>query len=451
MSREDKVKELIDKSNVATDAQMENRILGDALKHLDMLKQQKSACLGFYIRRTIMKSPIVKLAAAAVIIIACMIGLSLWRTTGSGIALADVLERVEQVKAFRCKGSFEMTGQTSQDKPYRWEVYYNNLESQEYGSKVIHEESDPNGGRITFAEIYFLPSKMIRIHISHRDKKYIRTELDDDNVQQIQKEYSQYSNPRVFLKEILECKYESLGRSTIDDIDVEGFGTKDPNCQGSGFGFKDPQVDVKIWVDVNAHLPVRYESLKSGIDEMGNRMSHRWIMQDFHWNVPVDSSEFELPVVPDGYIVQVEKPLGPVNEETAIQALRKCVDLLGKYPSSLSVALPRGLQLELDRSSKTSAMQLKEELKTLTEQEKVNRLMDVSMPMRLLFEFYIMQLVENDKDPAYYGKIVTPKDTDKVLLRWKLSDKEYRVIYGNLHTETITPEKLKELEKVLQR
>ena len=37
----------------------------------------------------IMKSRITKLAAAAVIIIACGIGLSLWRTTGSGIALAD--------------------------------------------------------------------------------------------------------------------------------------------------------------------------------------------------------------------------------------------------------------------------------------------------------------------------------------------------------------------------
>jgi hypothetical protein len=38
-------------------------------------------------------------------------------------------------------------------------------------------------------------------------------------------------------------------------------------------------------------------------------------------------------------------------------------------------------------------------------------------------------LVTNKKDPAYYGKTVIPKDADKVLLRWKLSDSEYRVIF----------------------
>jgi hypothetical protein len=75
MNRKDKIKELIDKSNVATDAQTENRILGDALEHLDILKQQKSARTGLYIWRTIMKSPILRLAAAAVIIVLVVLGL----------------------------------------------------------------------------------------------------------------------------------------------------------------------------------------------------------------------------------------------------------------------------------------------------------------------------------------------------------------------------------------
>jgi hypothetical protein len=61
-------------------------------------------------------------------------------------------------------------------------------------------------------------------------------------------------------------------------------------------------------------------------------------------------------------------------------------------------------------------------------------------------------LLQGDKkDPAYYGKTVTPKDTDKVLMRWKVSDNEYRVIYGDLHAETVTPEKLAELEKALPK
>ena len=39
----------------------------------------------------------------------------------------------------------------------------------------------------------------------------------------------------------------------------------------------------------------------------------------------------------------------------------------------------------------------------------------------------------------------------KVLLRWKVSENEYRVIFGDLHAETVSPEKLAELEKALPK
>ncbi|MHC4105524.1 MAG: hypothetical protein ACYSR9_11325, partial [Planctomycetota bacterium] len=174
MKPEDKIKELINKSDVTTSSDADERILADALEHLEKLKQKNSIVERLNIWRTIMKSPITKLTAAAVIIIACVIGLSIWRITSSGIALADVLARVEQVKAFRCKGSFTMTGQTAADKPYQWEVRHTNLTSQEYGTKVSFEEPDPNGGESTFAETYFFPHKKTMIHIRHTEKKYTR-------------------------------------------------------------------------------------------------------------------------------------------------------------------------------------------------------------------------------------------------------------------------------------
>jgi hypothetical protein len=55
------------------------------------------------------------------------------------------------------------------------------------------------------------------------------------------------------------------------------------------------------------------------------------------------------------------------------------------------------------------------------------------------------------RPPQGSSRTVTPKDTDKVLLRRKLSDKEYRVIFGDLHAETVTPERLAELEKALRK
>jgi hypothetical protein len=59
----------------------------------------------------------------------------------------------------------------------------------------------------------------------------------------------------------------------------------------------------------------------------------------------------------------------------------------------------------------------------------------------------IMTRIQRDNpDAAYYGQDITPKDKDKVLLRWKLDDGKYEVIYGNLRSETVTAERLRELE-----
>jgi hypothetical protein len=76
--------------------------------------------------------------------------------------------------------------------------------------------------------------------------------------------------------------------------------------------------------------------------------------------------------------------------------------------------------------------------------------MEAEMPLRRLRRFF-RGLNDDKKDAAYYGETVTPKDTDKVLLRWKVSDKEYRVIFGDLHAETVSSERLAELEKSLPK
>ena len=57
--------------------------------------------------------------------------------------------------------------------------------------------------------------------------------------------------------------------------------------------------------------------------------------------------------------------------------------------------------------------------------------------------------MENEnKEPVYYGETVKLGDSNKVLLRWKLDDGQYQVIYGDLHAETVTKEKMKENKPV---
>ena len=387
-----------------------------------------------------MKSPLTKLAVAASVIVACVIGLSLWRGTQSGMALADVLARMEQVKAFRSQWSRKATGEDP-NKPYSSETRGTYLISQEYGSKGKLEKLDPNGGESTFSEIYKFPDKKTGIMISHKQKKYFRVELGDEFVEALWKN----GDPRTQTKRILEYKYKSMGRATMDGIEVEGFRTTDPNWYGTSKN--KVEVDVKMWVDVKTRLPVRYDFT---YDKMGDKITERdhFVMHDFQWDVPVDVAEFK-PVIPDDYGSLVVKYPAHSTEETAIQGLKLLVELFGKYPEKITDVDATVLRLA-EKSETPTALRLKEEIKGLTDQEIVgsSKLVDFWMPIRGLAMFWYA-LEDNKKDSAYYGKTVTPKDADKVLMRWKVSDNEYRVIFGDLHAETVTAEKLAELEAAL--
>ena len=64
---------------------------------------------------------------------------------------------------------------------------------------------------------------------------------------------------------------------------------------------------------------------------------------------------------------------------------------------------------------------------------------------------FYTKLGRDGNDPAYYGKDVKAGDANTVLMRWKISDGTYRVIYGDLSAENVTAEKLKEMEQAAQQ
>jgi hypothetical protein len=55
---------------------------------------------------------------------------------------------------------------------------------------------------------------------------------------------------------------------------------------------------------------------------------------------------------------------------------------------------------------------------------------------------HINSILRDISDAAYYGKTVGANDNDKVLLRWKLDDGKYQVVFGDLHAEIVTAERL---------
>jgi len=448
MKSADEIKRLFHSAAVQTNAAPDDAVFETLKTAYTRTVEHKSAQREPRMWRYVMKSPLTKLAAAAVVVIACVIGLSVWRTTGSGIALADVLARVEQVKVVKFKWTFKFFGEDP-NKPWA-DTRGTQLTSQEYGFKMIFKRTDPNGEERTGTELYVSRQKKPTIWIDRTEKTYIRMAKDAQAQDgRSPRQIVNVKDPLSSLKEILNTKYESMGRSTMDGIEVAGFRTTDPNYVSQGKQ-KEPsqgQVDVKIWVDVKTLFPVRIEGLGGG----GGRtfMSTAY---DFQWDVPVDASEFEPPPIPDGYAITDMFP-ERANEENAIQGLKQCVELLGNYPERIDLTY---LWSESEKSETAAALRVKEELKGLTGLDRDQKKLDALKPTRFLNKFYVglagkFYVGMASKDPAYYGKTVTPKDTDTVLMRWKVSDNEYRVIFGDLHAETVSPQKLAELEKVLPK
>ena len=425
---------LIKKLQVEPGAEMDRRVherITRALGRWEKTKRTYSADVKPSIGRIVMKSRLIKLAAVAVIIIACSTSLILWRSTGSGIALADVLTRIEQVTDYMYQIRSTMTyQQTTTD------LISTVLISQENGIKITTKTIDSNNNEIDSGDTYLLPKMNSIIFVVHEKKMYVRLKFDGMKLEYYKEEYN---DPRIIVKQILSCSHTSLGQSVIDGIEVEGFHTTDLAYEGGFMGQADfiegrpEKVDVKLWVDVNTFMPVRFEEdivTKEGL-------STHEISYDFQWNVAVNEDDF-TPIIPQGYMSTGEITVPAFSEENAIKGFRRFADLTKEYPDNLDAVNLNKKARKLIGLDVNALNELSSDEKTRLTTE----LMSIMGPA-----FFYEKLVKDDQDPVYYGQTVGPNDTNKVLLRWKLDEGQYRVIFGDLSVKTVTVEELAELEK----
>jgi outer membrane lipoprotein-sorting protein len=430
MKPSDEIENVVKKMSFKAGPEMDQYLWAETLKAQNEFHKMMLAPSQHNIGRITMKSPIVKFAVAAILVIACLIGLFFWKGTGSGVALADVLTRIEQAKAYMYQMSLTITGLDESSTPRESSVTL--LISQDYGQKATTTRIGSNTGEITCEEMYLLPRQKTMVIVMPEKKAYVRMRLDDTMIERFEK---QHNDPRAMIRQILNCEYTSLGQSVINGLTVVGFQTKDPAYTGS---FEE-QVDVKLWVDAETWLPVRSEMFT--VD--GTVQTH-CVIDNFRWDVSVDAAEFE-PVIPDDYTMALgDISLPAFNEETAIKGLRVFADLTGEYPDNLGgIAFMKRLEEIMNR-------QASEPIKELPLDEKARIVKEIGMPIAGIGSFY-QTLVQDKKDPAYYGQFVTPEDTDCVLMRWKVSDNEYRIIFADLHAETVSAETLADLEKDLPK
>ena len=213
-------------------------------------------------------------------------------------------------------------------------------------------------------------------------------------------------------------EYRDIGTRDIGGIEVSGIEVNDPAMWAGQY----EEGSVRLWVDASTHWPVLIErEFKS--DE--GKVVVRETMHDFQWNPSLSKEDFEFKVPEDYSTLDFGK--ANEDEEGEIEGLRAYARLTnGKYPSDpafeTAASEIRKNQDRLQKEGLWGSQVFKEILKTRN------------------FSAFYTGLVEDGVEVEYFGGEVGAIDYDKILMRWKLDDGNWRVIYGDLRTETIEVE-----------
>jgi hypothetical protein len=421
MKAEDNTEKTVEKLSFTASSDLHDRILSDLLDAQEQSKKSKSAIAKPSIRRKIMKNPITKLAAAAVIIVAVWIGLSIIGIgPGGGVALAEVLDTIEKVRAFTYQMKMNIANVPGMpaERPLDLEVEI--VAAKGIGMRLTAEASN----RFVSETCVVLDERAI-ITLRPGQKKYTRIRLTDEILDKMQRENG---DPRVIVRQFTENEYTKLGRSIVDGVEVEGFESNDPNIFDKILG----NVVGRLWINPDTKLPVRID-----IESVGENGEKLMVMNvyDFKWDVEVEP-DFFRPTIPDDYSLAAEEVELSSDEESVIELLRLFSELTGgKYPSELNmVKIMKELQTAMIADFSDPTVEA-------AKQAKIQKLMSLQMAGA----FY-STILSKGKDPAYHGAIVTAEFPHAVLMRWKIDKGTYRIIFGDLIVGEVSAADLEALE-----
>ena len=234
-----------------------------------------------------MKSSITKFAAAAVIIIALLIGIN--QLDGSlemtGVAWGEVVKKVEQIESFIFQHQISITsvpeGTTVQETETTTYV------SSEFG---LRQDAYMNGQVIG---ISYIPLEgTIITQVMPSEKKYRSVSTPEEHIRKTHEQV----NPVGMIKEFMSFEHTELGREIIDGVEVEGIEVNDPGFLTILTSAFESAVG-RLWVNVETNLPVRTEIV--GVSGDGS-IEVKIVAYDFDWEAEPGPSVFE-PDIPDDY------------------------------------------------------------------------------------------------------------------------------------------------------
>jgi hypothetical protein len=275
------IKNLFQKVVVDTNPRMDKFVLKDVLHTYNKTFDNKSADYHPIRWRIIMKSRITKSAAAAIIIIAVLIGINKFGSPGTSVAWGEVVKKVEASQGFIYRSR-----RTHSDEP-DWADY-----SMTYNSPTRSRTDEYKGGHITLS-IYYDFDTMTVVYLPHNDKRkhYVQMTIGDQAVPVYLSE--------IYLKgcvqKFLSCEYRKLGQKMIEGVLCEGIETKDPTFDNVNFPIH--RLEAQLWVNVETGYPVLCEiKVTGGVD---GKLRIEKVLDQFRWDIELDASEFEFNILPD--------------------------------------------------------------------------------------------------------------------------------------------------------
>jgi len=228
-----------------------------------------------------MKNPITKLAVAAVVVVAVLIGINLLGGSATSVVWGEVVRNIEASPGFIYRMRQIYNDKETGTREFHMMVYG----SAEYGMRM-DSYLDPEFPIQTYATL----SDGAMTSVDHPNRTYYRTALADDALAELEN-----MEPKEAVREYLSAEYTKLGRRTIEGIEAEGIEIDDPSEAKATF-----QVDscvIQLWVAVDTGLPILVE-----VDTVGKNgtLEVHTVQDNFQWNVELDASEFE-PNIPEDY------------------------------------------------------------------------------------------------------------------------------------------------------
>jgi len=366
-----------------------------------------------------MTNPKVRFTTATLAAAACIVFvITLLLGSGQSLALAGVGQALQQTKSLVCQVSVTITGgqlaQSLEGKTYVSDEYGSRTDLYENGELLMCSIS-PLGGPTVSGQ----PGGGTKFRITHAEAGGFEPNQvrPDDYILRLQELTGKAERG-------LGCEIIEGHQATGFEIAGEKLGLVSSSSAGEADASQVPAL-AHLWVDSTTLLPVRYRVQMPG-PEAGSEMAV--VCEKFEWDLPLEASLFDPEVLEgdQGPVLDLKVPAA--TEEALIEGLGVYVEMMkDSYPSALDF-----VKIGMDFYQKVSAMPAGQRPDWGESKDVMQRLMPLYAG-----SLYYQKLLREGAEAEYFGPSVKPGDAEAVLVRWRLDSGEQRVIYGDLHAETI--------------